>query len=104
MNRFATIALSTLLPLAALAAPAATQATSSTGHYFEATLTEPTDETTPIAGGVVFRCDGESCTGPRSGHRPLRVCTQLRREVGQIASFKVRGELISDELLARCNG
>ncbi|MBH5321058.1 CC_3452 family protein [Aurantiacibacter sediminis] len=104
MKRFAAAALSAILPLAALAAPAATQATGTSQHYFEATLLAPTEEETAIAGGVVFRCDGESCTGPRSGDRPLRVCSDLRRDVGQIASFKVRGELMSDAMLARCNG
>ena len=104
MSRFTTIALAALLPLSALATPSALQATSNDGHYFSAQLVEPTDERTAIAGGVVFRCDGDSCTGPRSGDRVLRVCTELRREVGQIASFEVRGEPVAASLLERCNG
>ncbi len=104
MSRFASITLAALLPLAAMAAPTTLLASSNNGHYFNARLVEPTDETTAIAGGVVFRCDGGSCTGPRSGDRPLRVCTELRREVGQIASFEVRGEPVAASLLERCNG
>ncbi|MDE1467252.1 CC_3452 family protein [Aurantiacibacter sp. D1-12] len=104
MSRIASMTLAALLPLAGLAAPTALQATSYDGHYFSAQLVEPTDEATAIAGGVVFRCEGETCTGPRSGDRPLRVCTDLRREVGQIASFEVRGEPVSASLLERCNG
>jgi len=53
---------------------------------------------------VVFRCDGTTCTGPRSGDRPLRVCSQLRRQVGTIASFTSGGEALPDSRLARCNG
>lgn len=104
MSRLASMTLAALPSLAAIAVPTALQATSNDGHYFSAQLVEPTDEPTAIAGGVVFRCDGESCTGPRTGTRPLRVCTDLRREVGQIASFSVGGEPVAASLLERCNG
>lgn len=104
MTRFAKIALTAVLPLAALAAPSGLQASGTMNSHFEAQLAAPTQETRAIAGGVVFRCEGTTCSGPRSGDRPLRVCTELRREVGQIASFTVDGEAISESLLARCNG
>jgi len=102
---FVSIALAAVLSAGALAAPLTSATASQSGSgYFSAQLAEPTDETTPIAGGVVFRCEGSTCTGPRSGDRPLRVCSELRREVGTIANFTANGEAISERMLARCNG
>ncbi|KLI65164.1 CC_3452 family protein [Aurantiacibacter marinus] len=106
MSRFAVTSLAALLSFGAIAAPVTTATASSQarGSYFSVQLAEPTDEATAIAGGVVFACEGVTCTGPRSGDRPLRVCSELRRKVGTIASFTANGEAISDSLLARCNG
>lgn len=103
MSRFLSTLLVAALPLAALAAPLDAAQTAAV-PYFAAELAQPTAEAQAIAGGVLFRCEGTGCTGPRSGDRPVRVCSDLRREVGPIASFAVRGEPISAELLARCNG
>lgn len=103
MPRFATIALAAALPLAALATPLAAAPASQAGHIV-AQLAAPTDQARVIAGGVVFRCEGTTCTGPRSGDRPLRICTELRREVGTISGFTIGGEPVSESLLARCNG
>ena len=85
-----------------IAAPMALQASAPAPHYV-AELAQPTDETRAIAGGVLFRCEGTRCIGPRSGHRPLRVCSQLRREVGDIASFSAGGEALSVQRLEDCN-
>jgi hypothetical protein len=95
-------ALAAALSLAAFAPLSAAQTVA--GPYFSVELAQPTGEAQAIAGGVLFTCEGTACTGPRSGDRPLRVCSELRREVGQIASFAVRGEAVSADLLARCNG
>lgn len=103
MTRFATLALAAALPLASFAAPLAA-APAPQSASIVAQLAAPTDEVRAIAGGVVFRCDGTTCTGPRSGDRPLRICTELRREVGAIASFTIDGVPISESLLERCNG
>ena len=105
---FASLALAAILSVGAIAAPLTSAAASANpaqarGMYFSAELAEPTDETTPIAGGQVFRCEGTTCIGPRSGDRPLRVCRDLQREVGTIASFTVDGEAMSESALANCN-
>lgn len=109
MSRFAVTSLAALLTFGAIAAPISTATASANSpqarsSYFTVELAQPTEETTAIAGGVVFACEGSTCTGPRSGDRPLRVCSDLRRKVGTIASFTTNGEAISDSLLARCNG
>ena len=106
MTRFATATLTAILALGAFAAPLSTATASpqARGSFFTVELAQPTEETRAIAGGVQFRCEGTSCTGPRSGDRPLRVCSELRREVGTIASFTAGGESIAESQLARCNG
>ena len=109
MSRFATTATAALLALGAIATPlnsaSASQVPAHTGSsYFAIELVQPTEETRAIAGGVQFRCEGTTCTGPRSRDRALRVCSELRREVGAIASFTADGETLSESQLARCNG
>lgn len=106
MPRFTFAALAFAMSLSAFASPltAHTPAQTTAVPYFSVELAQPTGEAQAIAGGVVFRCEGTTCTGPRSGDRPLRVCSELRREVGTIASFAVRGEPVAADLLARCNG
>ena len=103
--QFAAIALSAALSFGSIAAPlSGAEASQPRSNHFSAQLVEPTEEDTAIAGGVVFRCEGTTCIGPRSGDRPLRVCSELRREVGTIASFTINGEAMSDRMLGRCNG
>lgn len=98
-SRFATIAAT-----AALAAAAPLAAAPALTSYYDVVLAAPTEEATMIAGGVVFTCEGTTCEGPRSRDRALRVCSELRREVGTITSFTANGEALSDAQLARCNG
>ena len=91
------------LALASAFAPAALQARTA-APWFTVELSAPASEASVIAGGVLFRCEGTTCTAPRSTERPLRVCSELRRELGQIASFTANGEAMAADRLARCNG
>lgn len=102
MNRLSTLIFAGVAASAVLA-PTALQARSA-APYFTVELVQEASDSEAIAGGVVFRCEGTTCTAPRSGDRALRVCSQLRREVGTIASFNVAGEAMSEADLARCNG
>lgn len=102
MTQFARSAAIAITAALALAAPLAA-ATVHSAHY-GVVLAEPTEQDTVIAGGVVFRCEGTACEGPRSRDRVLRVCSELRREVGTIESFAAAGEALPDAQLARCNG
>ena len=92
--------LAAILPLASLGAPVTAAAD---GPYFRAELAAPTQESRAIAGGILFQCRGTTCLAGRSGHRPLRVCRQLVREVGAVVAFSADGEAMSEEDLARCN-
>ena len=98
--RLAPALLAAVLPLASLGAPLAAAAD---GPYFRAELAAPTQESRAIAGGVLFQCRETSCLAGRSGHRPLRVCRQLVREVGRVIAFSADGEAMGEEELARCN-
>lgn len=102
-SNFARIAISTAAVVSAAVAPAALNARTS-APYFTVELTQAADEDQAIAGGVLFRCAGTTCTAPQSNDRPLRVCSELRREVGTIASFNAGGSMLSESQLARCNG
>ncbi len=73
------------------------------GAHFRAELAAPAAQARPIAGGVVWRCAETSCTAPRTGTRPLRMCRELHQELGQIVSFEVAGAALTAEDLARCN-
>ena len=103
MSRSFTLITAAVLSTSVAIVPAALLA-SDTATYFTAELVEATGDAEAIAGGVLFQCEGTSCKAPRSRDRALRVCRELQREVGPIASFSVGGTPISETQLARCNG
>lgn len=102
MTRLPAIALAVAGVAFATLTPAVPQARAA--PYFVAELAQAVTQGEAIAGGVLFRCEGTICTGSRSGARVLRVCSELRREVGTIASFSAGGTLVTEDELARCNG
>ena len=101
MTRFSMLAAAATLAFSTAATPAL-QARDA-APFFTAELSQPASESDVIAGGVVFRCAGTTCVAPSSRDRPLRVCNELRRKVGDIASFSADGKPLSDTQLARCN-
>ncbi len=103
MSCLPTLAIAATLALSGALAPASAQ-TRDSAPFFTAELAQPARTDRAIAGGVLFRCEGSTCTAPRSRDRSLRVCSELRREVGTIASFSANGTPLSESQLARCNG
>lgn len=103
MTRSANAITLTVLALCCAFAPAALQARSA-APYYTAELAAPTEEGSVVAGGVVFTCTDTRCIAPRGSDRPLRVCSELRREVGTIASFTANGDALTESRLSRCNG
>lgn len=103
MLRLSTPILTAALALAGALTPLAAHARTA-APWFTVELSAPATEASVIAGGVLFRCEGTTCTAPRSTERPLRVCSELRRELGAIASFTANGEALPADRLARCNG
>ena len=72
--------------------------------YYTAKLTAAASNTITVADGVAWTCKGETCVANKTSARPLRVCRGLNRKVGEVAEFKVSGELLAAEELAKCNG
>ena len=101
--------LTRLAPLAVLATAAAcalapTAADARSGVFYTAELTQPTEQTRAVAGGVAWVCKGTTCVAPRGTSRPLRVCRELQREVGAVASFTAQGKELDADKLESCNG
>ena len=72
--------------------------------YYTAKMTAPVGENRAVAGGVAWTCEGEMCVANKAAVRPLRICRGLNRKFGEVAMFKVEGEEISADELAKCNG
>lgn len=72
--------------------------------YYRAELAQPAAQPRAIAGNLVWSCQGTSCTADKGTSRPLRVCRELNRKHGAIASFTTKGEALPAEELTRCNG
>lgn len=84
-------------------APAPALAASATPFY-TAELAQPAKERTVVAGGVAWNCNGTSCVAEKGTSRPLRICRELQRDVGEIAGFTAKGEALAEDKLAKCNG
>ena len=74
-----------------------------TGPYYLVELAAPAKDDRAIAGGVAWKCAGTTCVAAKGNSRPLRVCRELQRQVGSVASFTARGEALAADDLARCN-
>lgn len=87
---------------AVLPSPAAAQ--DAGRGYYRAELAQPAAQARAIGGDVVWACKGTSCVAAKGTSRPLRVCRDLTRKVGQVASFTVGGVAIEAADLDKCNG
>ncbi len=90
------------LALAAAASPATAQAPSKA--YYRAELAQPAQQSRVIAGDLVWACNGTSCVAGKGTSRPLRICREVNRKVGQVTGFTAKGEALPAEDLAKCNG
>jgi hypothetical protein len=85
-------------------ATGAAPAEAASGPYYSATLAAPATDTKAVADGVAWACKDATCVASKTNARPLRVCRSLNRKFGQIATFKVDGQEITADELAKCNG
>lgn len=85
-------------------ATGAAPATAAGNAYYTATLAAPTSENRAVADGVAWACKDAMCVANKTTARPLRVCRGLNRKFGEVATFKVNGEDMAAEDLAKCNG
>ena len=86
--------------IATAPAPASAQS----GAYYTATLALPASDNRAVAKGVAWTCQGTVCVANKGSSRPMRVCRGLSREFGEVMSFTAKGEELSEEKLAKCNG
>lgn len=82
----------------------ATPANAAGAPYYSATLAAPASDTRAVADGVAWACKDETCVANKTTARPLRVCRGLNRKFGEVAAFKVDGEDMAADELAKCNG
>ena len=75
-----------------------------TGPFYRAELAAPAAEARPIAAGVAWFCNDDSCAATKGTSRPVIVCARLVKEVGPVASFTAGGEALDAAQLAKCNG
>lgn len=90
------------LVLGVAAGPAPVEAAGA--PYYTAKLAAPATETRTVSDGVAWACKDATCVANKTSARPLRVCRGLNRKFGEVAEFKVNGELLAAEELAKCNG
>lgn len=93
----------TTLSFASVLTPTAAMAQTPGKGYYRAELVQPADAPRAVAGDLVWACQGTSCTANKGSSRPLRVCRDLNRKHGAIATFTTKGEALPAEELARCN-
>lgn len=56
-----------------------------------------------VVNGVIWNCNGDTCTGPVDGARPLNTCAKVVKAFGPVASFTgPKGELSAEDLQT-CN-
>jgi hypothetical protein len=85
------------------AGAAATAQTRPTSPTYRVELAQPAAERQVLAAGVIWTCEGTTCTAPRSNSRPAIVCARLAREAGTVARFSAGGDALPADQLARCN-
>lgn len=93
----------TALTFATTLAPAPAQAQNPGQPYYRAELAQPASVPRAIAGDLVWACRGTTCVAAKGTSRPLRICRELKRKFGPVASFTAKGEALPPEALARCN-
>ncbi len=71
---------------------------------YSASLATPVDAPKrEVINGVLWRCEGDSCSAPLDGSRPANACAKLVRKIGPVTRFaSPKGELSADDL-QRCN-
>lgn len=85
-------------------APAPAAAQNPSNAYYRAELVQPATQSKAIAGDLIWACKGTSCVADKGTSRPLRICRELNRKFGQVATFAAKGEALPAQELEKCNG
>jgi hypothetical protein len=107
LGRFGVLALAllyTAFTFGAAVTPSTAHAAKASGPYYTATLAEPAKDNRVVAGGVAWRCEGNTCRAKKGQSRPMRICRGLKRKFGEVTAFTAKGEPLAEDRLAKCNG
>lgn len=74
-----------------------------TGPFYTAELAAPAKDSTVISGGVAWKCQDTTCVAGKGTSRPLRICRELQRDLGDVVSFTAQGEQLDAAKLEKCN-
>ena len=103
-GKFAILATALLYTGISFGVATSTPAQAAGNAYYSATLSAPASENRAVADGVAWACKDAICVANKTSARPLRVCRGLQRKFGEVATFKVNGQELAAEELAKCNG
>lgn len=78
-------------------------ATAANGPDYRAELETPVEKTTEIIRGVIWTCEGTSCTGANANSRPVYSCARLVSKMGGVTRFATQGEDLDSKDLEKCN-
>ena len=76
----------------------------SKGPYYVAEMAAPAKDNRFVAAGIAWKCTGTTCRAGKGTSRPIRICRGLVRKMGSVENFSARGETLTEEKLAKCNG
>jgi hypothetical protein len=98
---FATAALfGTLAGFAVTTQPAAAANGGSYTVSLASALAEPRRE---IVNGVLWRCEGQTCTATADGSRDIMACRRVAKAIGEVTGFVSPAGTMKQEDIARCN-
>ena len=89
-------------PIAAIASISAVPAMAQS-HAQIAELAAPAATAKASGKDVIWRCEGTTCTAPKSDRRANINCATLVKQVGKVTSFTTAGEALDAAGFARCN-
>lgn len=71
---------------------------------YQATLASALDAPAKeVVNGVLWHCEGASCSGPVDGASPARSCANVAKAFGPITAFATPKGEFSAQQLERCN-
>ena len=82
-----------------------TQPAAAATGYYTASLAAPLDAPKQvIAGGVLWKCAGQTCNAAQDSSRDVMVCARLARKLeSPLAGFATPRGALAEPDLARCN-
>ncbi|UIP06841.1 hypothetical protein LY632_00115 [Erythrobacter sp. SDW2] len=93
----------TALTFSVAAVPTPAEA-ADTAPYYRAELAQPVEAGIEIVRGTAWSCKGTVCVANKGNSRPAIICQRLADKKGEIVSFKIEGEALPAEDLAKCQG